>query len=410
MSANPNTATHRSQSEIAAAILKFAREKQAATAPSSSVDTTDPTNQGTKAIPKDNSARQCDGVSASGQDDSVGGKTPSAPSSPTNPAGTGEGKTPSTQNGNAKEKAFTDVSTPVEKIATRANKIAERLASLSKGASTTPTKDETPGASKPDTTKQAGEDSAPKKTGDSATAKQAGDDASPDELTWNLHVKLAAAILETEEGQKMAHNFLAKQAGEKAATDLVRGALAQHIEFQKIASAEEAEAQELQNQVDEFYKKASTEERQLMVKSAQLHKINLDEIDDPMLKWAYQDAAMDAGAMLEDEGGMIPGEAEEPSVEDIEMVLADMVQTGEIDPETAEAVLEILVGGEDGLAGGEDPLAGGEDPLAGAGGEEALLEEAMAADPEMAGMMLDPKQASATIDALRNMVLPSEQK
>ena len=101
---------------------------------------------------------------------------------------------------------------------------------------------------------------------------------------------------------------------------------------------------------------------------------------------AFAQGAQDAAAMDESAAGgeepQLPGgeEGGTPSPEEIVQVLQQMVQSGEIDEETAQQVLQILAQGGDEAAAGADPAAGmdpaaaGASPEAAAGGEEVPKE------------------------------------
>ena len=71
--------------------------------------------------------------------------------------------------------------------------------------------------------------------------------------------------------------------------------------------------------------------------------------------------------MAMDAGGEIPGAGGDVSLDEVAAVIMQMVESGELDPQTAEAVLQQLAGAD---AGGMDPMAGGDIP-------PELMEQAM---------------------------------
>ena len=139
-------------------------------------------------------------------------------------------------------------------------------------------------------------------------------------------------------------------------------------------------------------KSASEEDRGLIMKIASVHQDELSKISDPILKQAYMQGSMDAAAMQDAgaEGGApttLPGsEGGEPSPEQIIELLQAMIQAGEIDEQTAAAIVQELQGA---MGGGGAPPEGG-DPAAA---------EAEAAAAAAGGGMPEEKMAS-TVDNL----------
>lgn len=183
----------------------------------------------------------------------------------------------------------------------------------------------------------------------------------------DLH-KLAASLLETEEGRATAEACLLKSAGAEAARTLMANATAQYeqavaeqlayAEWQKSAAAHE-DAELLA--AEELLKSASAPEREEILKIARVHANLLAGIPDEMEKLAAQQGAMDAAQMDASmapaaEGGApqepsLEGAGDEPpSLEQIAQMLMAAVQAGEIDQATAEKVMQELAQGEAGGA------------------------------------------------------------
>ncbi len=280
---------------------------------------------------------------------------------------------PSTQNGDKKDDAANSPTVDLSKIATDARSIAARIKAVGVPKSATAAKQTAP-------------------------TKIAAASDLPAQLGADYLVKLATEILRSEEGVRFAEQVLTKSAGAETARNLLQMAQAQHDEYVKEAQAQAewqksaaAQEQAFNEALDELYKNASTEERAQMDKIASVHSAALDKITDPIEKAAYQQGAMDAASMAQSQGGdpaaegQLPGGEDGPaSLEQIVQILQQAVQAGEIDPQTAEAVLKDLAG----QAGGGDagaPAPGGD--AGGAmppGGPEAGAPPDAGASPEAA--------------------------
>jgi hypothetical protein len=254
----------------------------------------------------------------------------------TKPSGTGKNVPPVEENGNAKEDAATAPDTPLSKIAQAIASI-QKLKAQPKGA----------------TAKEAGKATAqPKAAGQKDQALQ-----DMDLGAVAMHVKLASAILQTEEGVAMAETLLRKQAGAQAAAELIKAAGEQEWQWAQAAAQEEElqkQAAQAQAQWEEFTKTASKEEVEQVVKMAKIHERAQSKLEHDFEKQAYDMGAQDAAAMEEAmmaEGGEPIPEEGEISDEEILMLLDEAVQSGEIDEETALALAEEILGGE---AGGEE--------------------------------------------------------
>ncbi len=250
----------------------------------------------------------------------------------TKPSGTGKNVPAVEENGNAKEDAATDPNTPLSKIARTVDKIRKLQGGVEKQpAPVAPVSEQ---------------------------AKVAGQDPILQDMDLGaiaMHVKLASALLQTEEGVAMAETVLRKQAGAQAAAELIQAAGEQELAWAQAAYEQELlekQASEVEAQWEEFTKTASAEEVEQVVKLARVHQTAQSRLQHPFEKQAYDMGAQDAAAMEEAmmaEGGEqgIPEEGE-ISEEEIIMLLEEAVQSGEVDEETAMAIAEQLLGGGEG--------------------------------------------------------------
>jgi hypothetical protein len=196
------------------------------------------------------------------------------------------------------------------------------------------------------------------------------------ELSPEFHFKLASAILETEEGIKMAESLLMRHKGQMEAQELIKNAMVAHHEFVKAAAAEQqqqayeeavksamAEEQAVKlAAIQEIAKNTSPEEQALIVKVASAHDAATSTLQDEAEKHAYAAGASDAeGMMQSEEGGQEMGESEGPaSLEELLQVLSMLVESGEIDEQTAQQVAQQLMASEGAHEAGE---SGGEESM-----------------------------------------------
>jgi len=173
--------------------------------------------------------------------------------------------------------------------------------------------------------------------------------ADMDGFTRDFHVKLASHLLASEAGCDTVRQILSDSMTADAVDTLIKRA------------AEMEEQATEQQQVVDFVKQAmehmDEDERKAFIESANFHYCEVESLGSALEKRAYQQGAMDA-ASVEAAGGQlppIPAEGEAPSIEEVVMILEQLVQSGQIDPQMAQAILEELLGG----AGGGDPMAAG---------------------------------------------------
>jgi hypothetical protein len=324
--------------------------------------------------------------------------------------GTLEGSTPATVDGNAKDKA---VDSPTAKLASSVTETVARVKGLlSKSAAEAPgTKSKADAADatekgKVEASKKNGPEDLPA-TGAVATATDNGKKeaaaneavASDIKLSPDAYIKLASALLESEEGLIHATRIIKEAKGAAVAAELINNALAAQEQFAKQAAAEEQGA----TVAEYLYKNASAEDRELMVKYAQVHGVEATKIDaradlspeeKEMCKMAYAQGAMD-GAAMADTGELPGGASEEPAPEDIIAVIEQLVASGQLPEEVAQQLIaELGAGGA--APGGAAP--GGE-ALPGEGAETPVEEtaeekQASAKDPALALTGAHRKSAS----------------
>jgi hypothetical protein len=195
----------------------------------------------------------------------------------------------------------------------------------------------------------------------SAGAADSGLDLSPDML-----VKLAKAVLSTNEGVAFARYTLEKAAGAEHADEMIKAAHAASVSHDETLYIKQAAFNEGMSAAARIHGELSrvvTEaEAGEILKQASLHCTNLDALEHPMLKEAYA-TGMDDGAALEEgaEAGVaepeIPMGGEQLTIEDVIALLQEMIAKGEISEEDVAAGLQELQ-----AEGGEDPAAA--DPAA----------------------------------------------
>ena len=365
------------------------------------VPETDPAEKGTQSIPTDPEAsKKKQNMPSDNSNESNEGKK--LEDRDTHPASTGKDRVKTTD-GTSKDEAATggDPTVSLSKIASRAQSIVSKLKkSASDSApnkneenkSATPTDSSTADTKQKkaevieDSSKEKKENDVKDMKSKEATAVATNIDPNPEFL-----FKLASTILETEGGLEAVEPILRKAAGIEAAQEIMTKAASAYDNFVREgyhAMMVEKQASEQQayffSGLNEMLKSASAEDRAMITKIASVHQEELAKIADPILKQAYMQGAMDSAAMQDSAAGggapALPGaEGGEPSPEQIIELLQAMIQAGEIDEQTAMAIVQELQAAAGG-GGGAPPPEGGGDPAAaeaeaaaaaaGGGGEE----------------------------------------
>lgn len=203
-------------------------------------------------------------------------------------------------------------------------------------------------AKKPEPTKEAAAEVAPKKEETKKTAGKADEVELPEQFTTEFHVKLASQLLATEEGREHARSILADSIGAEAVDTLIKQAAAMEEAYVKQAAAMEQEFRKqaaFEAHVKEAMAKMDPTEREEFIKSAKFHQSEVAKLEYDFEKQAYPQGAMDAAAMEQAGGELpeIPGEGSDMTMDEVVMILQQMVESGEIDPALADAILQAVM-------------------------------------------------------------------
>ena len=248
----------------------------------------------------------------------------------TSPNGVGQGHYVTPVNGDAKDKAATTPTAPLDKIA---NMLRESVVALQAAAE--PVAEPVAEPSAEPAAETAAEPAAPVK-------EAAHEFDLPSDLTQNEDImrKLAsigAMMVGCEEGAQAVAEVLERRCGEEEAASLITAAREQAI---KMASAMEDEGSRKEpshdSEAEIFAKRASV--------CANSHNAWLNYFQTAIEKQAYTQGAIDgeqaAQAMEAGNAPVIPGTEEAGmSDEDVLQVIQGMIQSGEITTEEAEALL-----------------------------------------------------------------------
>lgn len=236
------------------------------------------------------------------------------------------------------------------------------------------------------------------------------------EFDPSYHFKLASVVLANDELRKAAEAAMQESLGAEVARDLIKAASVMENEANALAELEANGALE----AEELWKSASNEERALIVKLAAFHDYSRGKLKTDFEKSAYDMGAtaaadeMDqppmpgadagAGAPPADPAAGAPAGPDaggEVTPEDIMAVLQHLVQSGQIDEQTAQAILtELSGGGAPGGDAGAPPDAGaGAPPDAGAGAPPEAAPEAAPADDEAPADVKEMADKSASVIA-----------
>ncbi len=324
--------------------------------------------------------------------------------------GTLEG-TPSSVSGDAKDRA---VDSPTAKLASDVAATVSRVKALLKtaGEAAKPTESKATAADPTDKGKaepskaNGPQDLPPASTpatavdnGEKKKEAAAADSLANDiKLSPEAYIKLASALLESEEGLILATRLIKEAKGAQAAQELIAGALATQEEFHKAASAE-AQGAAL---ADQLFKSASVEDQALMIKYAQVHGTEAQGIDArhdlsveerELCKMAYAQGAMD-GAAMADTGELPGGESEEPKPEDIVAVIEQLASSGQLPPDVAQQLIAELTGQGGAAAGAEGGEGAAQEQAETPAEETAEEKQAGAADPVLTWTGAHRKSAS----------------
>jgi hypothetical protein len=229
-----------------------------------------------------------------------------------------------------------------------------------------------------------------KKEASEETEKSAEEVASDFDMEPDAYKKIAHLVLGYEEGRDMLNTLADKELGKQAAEQLI--AEAEHLGVQEVEY--EKQASEQQAYVQQLAASATDEDKHIMQKMASVHQTAYEKFEYDFEKQAYDAGAEQAAMAADSEDGMIPGnEGEDISIEEIAEIVMAMVESGELDPQLAEAILAELAGGGGGAMGGGGEAMGG--------GEEAMM------DPAMAEEM---KAASAEVEKAASLITETSEE
>ena len=299
-----NIDNYRSWIDAARGHVKSASEKMAA-----SVEAADPTNKGNVTAPG-NPLTAAAVPSGYTNDNSVDHYRNII--KVTDPNGTGQGEYITPRNGNSVDASATSPTASLDKIA---NNLSEAIKNLR--------------------AKQAAEQQ---------DVQIPAGFSNNDDVMRKL-ANLGQFMLGTEEGQRAVARELEKERGIKEAAAMIAQAQQQaaQYEMQKRAYAEQMAASEYQQAME---KQAA--EQQFMEKYAAYcettHRTWLDGLRTPLEKMAYMQGAVDgeqaAQAMAAGGEPAIDGSEGDLSDDDVIQIIQEMVQSGQIAPEEAEAILQ----------------------------------------------------------------------
>lgn len=309
-----NIDNYRSWIDAARGHVKSASEKMAA-----SVEAADPTNKGNVTAPGNplTSAAVPSGYRNDNDVDHFRNII-----KVTDPNGTGQGEYITPRNGNAVDAAATSPTASLDKIAANLKNAIQNLQA-----------------------KQAAE----------KTDVQIPAGFSNDTEVMRKLANLGQFMLGTEEGQRAVVRELEKERGIKEAAAMIAQAQQDAAQYEmkkrayaeKVAAAERQQALEKQAAEQKAMEKKAAEQ-QLMEKYAayceQTHKTWLEGLRTPLEKMAYMQGAVDgeqaAQAMAAGGAPAIEGSEGDLSDEDVIQIIQEMVQSGQIAPEEAEAILQ----------------------------------------------------------------------
>lgn len=197
--------------------------------------------------------------------------------------------------------------------------------------------------------------------------------ASDFEEDANAYQKIASLVMNYEEGRNLVNELADRELGKQAAENLIKEA----AEMEHIQQAFEEEQAQAAAQVEEMLKGASEEDVKDIEKLMVLHSGALESFENDYEKEAYDLGVKQAAAAMDAEGGELPMEGEDVSLDEVAAVIMQMVESGEIDPQLAEAILAELAGadGGAGMEEGMDPAMAEEAKMASEiFGDEAVSE------------------------------------
>ena len=182
-------------------------------------------------------------------------------------------------------------------------------------------------------------------------AKQAAHQPGADliDISEATLLKLARAMVATDEGVAICSRHLAKQAGEQDYAAMLKQAAIDSQALDELDAIKQAAVEEgfamASDIFDSLDQMGLTEaDAADILKTASVHASAISELEDPMLKQAYAQgmddaAAMEQGAEAGAEDPAIAGGGEDLSPEEAQQILQMLVSEGVISPEELDAAL-----------------------------------------------------------------------
>jgi len=221
-------------------------------------------------------------------------------------------------------------------------------------------------------------------------------------LEGDMASQIVQLLVKSASGRQLLNDSLNEVVGVEVAADLLKQAAAQgeqaeiealqarfqEVELLKQANAYAQEQSYLEQAFGDLTKEASAEDLDRIEKTAAMVDTAAAQFADNPEALEYFNAglkvaaAMMQGAPTDDLAGMeqgmgaaLPEGGEAPSLEEIAAAIDELVQSGEITPEIATALIEAIIA----ESGGGAPAAGG--------AEDPMQKAASAADPEVSNRL-----------------------
>ena len=166
--------------------------------------------------------------------------------------------------------------------------------------------------------------------------------ASDFEEDANAYQKIASLVMNYEEGRQLVTDLADRELGKQAAENLIKEA----AEIEYMQQAFEEEQAKAASEVEDMLKEASEEDIKDIEKLMVLHGGAIESFETEEEKQAYDLGVKQAAAAMDAEGGELPMEGEDVSLDEVAAVIMQMVESGEIDPQLAEAILAELAGAD----------------------------------------------------------------
>jgi|GEM_PF-6024506 hypothetical protein len=204
----------------------------------------------------------------------------------------------------------------------------------------------------------------------------------------NAYQKIASLVMGYEEGRQLVTDLADRELGKQAAESLIKEA----AELEQLEVAYQQSILQGEADVDAMLKNASQEDIQDIEKLIVAHSGAKEGLEYDFEKEAYDLGVKQAAAAMDETGGEMPLEGEDVSLDEVAAIVMQMVESGELEPQLAEAILGELAGAD---AGGGDPAMGGSPE------EMAMAEAAMGGGGDPAAMGGSPEEMAMAEEAAK---------